>query len=197
MKPDDDQLHDYLRRLPTEHYRGQSFVHWSMTIDDRKKGWLVPIFYYNFVKFLRTVYRYGIGCPIFCCMPDHIHLLWIGILEGSDQRNAVKYFRKQLNPILENLGVRFQKQPYDRVLRLDERERCAFETVVEYIARNPERAGLVKQDGYRDYAYSGCLVPGCPELNPWQTDYWDRFWRIHEYLRKNGFHQLHDEDRIS
>src|SRR5438552_4847054 len=171
---------DYLKRLPPEYYQGQAYVHWSMTIEGRKKGWLVPIFYYKFREILtHTLFRYEVCCPIYCCMPDHIHLLWIGIGDGADQRNAVKYFRKQLNPILEKLAARFQKQPYDRVLREEERERDAFETVVEYIARNPERTGLVKPDGYREYPYTGCLAPGYPELRLWQDDFWDRFWRIY------------------
>ena len=152
---------DYLRRLPAEHYRGYAYVHWSMTIEDRKRGWLVPIFYYKFREILtHTMFRYGLCCPIYCCMPDHLHLLWVGMLDTADQPNAAKYFRKQLNPILAKLGVRFQQQPYDHVLREEQRERTAFETVVEYIARNPERTGLVKADGYRDYPYTGCLVPG-------------------------------------
>jgi REP element-mobilizing transposase RayT len=182
---------DYLKRLPAEYYQGHAYVHWSMTIEGRKQGWLVPIFYYKFREILtHTLFRYGLRCPIYCCMPDHLHLLWIGILDGSDQRNAAKYFRKQLNPILEKLGVRFQIQPYDHVLREEERERAAFETVVEYIARNPERAGLVKADGYRGYPYSGCPVPGYPELALWQDDYWVRFWRVYSYLGANGLLQL-------
>ncbi|MCI0464178.1 MAG: hypothetical protein L0Z62_45165 [Gemmataceae bacterium] len=182
---------DYLKRLPAESYRGQAYVHWSMTIEDRKTGWLVPIFYYKFREILtHTVFRYGLCCPIYCCMPDHMHLLWIGLLDGSDQRNAAKYYRKQLNPILEKLGVRFQGQPYDHVLCEEEREREAFEAVVEYIARNPERAGLVKVDGYREYPYTGCLVPGYPELALWQDDFWDRFWRIYTYLRQHGLARL-------
>ena len=72
---------DYLRRLSPEHYRGQAYVHWSMTMDDRKTGWLIPIFYYKFREILtHTVFRYALCCPIYCCMPDHIHLLWVGIL---------------------------------------------------------------------------------------------------------------------
>jgi putative transposase len=130
---DDDN--DYLRRLQAEYYRGQAYVHWSMTMVERKTGWLVPIFYYKFREILtHTLFRYGLACPIYCCMPDHLHLLWVGVLDDADQRNAVKYFRKQLNPILEKLGSRFQKQPYDHVLREEERERNAFETVVEYVA---------------------------------------------------------------
>jgi hypothetical protein len=119
-------------------------------------------------------------------MPDHMHLLWLGLLEESDQRNAIKFFRKQINPILARFQARWQKQPYDHVMREDERGRDAFETVVECIARNPERAGLVKLDGYQEYPYTGCLVPGYPELGPWQPDYWDRFWRIYAFLGEHG-----------
>ncbi len=194
MNADEKADRDYLRRLSPEHYRGQAFVHWSMTIDDRKKGWLVPVFYYKFREILtHTLFRYGLCCPIYCCMPDHLHLLWIGILDGSDQRNAVKFFRKQVNPVLEKLESRFQKQPYDHVLREEERDRDAFEIVVEYIARNPERAGLVKPDGFQQYPYTGSLVPGYPELALWQHAFWERFWRIYAYLRQHGLFQLREE----
>lgn len=186
MKRDSDD-HDYLRRLDPEAYRGQACVHWSMTMDQRTQGWLVPIFYYKFRGILtHTMFRYGLCCPIYCCMPDHIHLLWLGILDGSDQRNAAKFFRAQLNPILEKLGARFQQQPYDHVLCEEERASSAFEQVVEYIARNPERAGLVPVDGFRDYKFTGCLMPGYPDLTPWQENFWDLFWRIYARLRAEG-----------
>ncbi|QEG33505.1 hypothetical protein Pr1d_07690 [Bythopirellula goksoeyrii] len=115
-------------------------------------------------------------------------MLWIGIFDDSDQREAMRYFRRQLNPVLEKLEARLQAQPYDHVLREEKREQGAFEQVAEYIARNPERSGLVRSDGYTDYSYSGCLVPGYPELKPFQEDYWDRFWRIHAHLLTYGLH---------
>jgi hypothetical protein len=190
-RPDE---HDYLRRLPPESYRGQAYVHWSMTIDQRKTGWLIPIFYYKFREILtHSAFRYGLCCPIYCCMPDHLHLLWVGILDWCDQRLAARYFRKQLNPILEKLGVRFQKEPYDHVLREAERERSGFEEVFEYIARNPERAGLLPSDAYRTYPYTGCLLPGYPELQIWQSDFFDRMWRAYGYLRKHGLGSSADE----
>ena len=187
--------HDYLRRLPPEHYRGQAFVHWSMTMDDRKTGWLTPSFYCKFREILtHTMFRYGLCCPIYCLMPDHIHLLWIGILDGSEQRNAVKFFRAQLNAVLEVLGARLQQQPYDHVLREEDRQRSAFEEVAEYIARNAERAGLVPPDGFREYRYSGCLVPGYPNLTPWRVNYWDLFWRIYSKLCQNGLIATSDNE---
>ena len=179
----------YLKRLPAEYYRGQAYVHWSLTIENRKTGWLIPIFYYKYREILtHTAFRFGFCCPIYCCMPDHLHLLWVGILNECDQRLAMRYFRKQLNPALEKLGARFQKQAYDHVLREEEQERTAFENVAEYIARNPERRGLVPPDRFADYDYTGCLVPGYPELRPFEGDYWDRFWRIYSHLLKNGLH---------
>jgi putative transposase len=72
------------------------------------------------------------------------------------------------------------------VLREEERARSAFENVVEYIARNPERAQLVPPDKFQEYKYTGCLVPGYPDLDPWQSDYWDLFWRIYAGLREKG-----------
>ncbi len=80
---------DYLKRLPPEFYRGQACVHWSLTIEDRKTGWVVPVFHYRFRELLaHTMFRYGLCCPVFCLMPDHMHLLWVGILDSADQRVA-------------------------------------------------------------------------------------------------------------
>jgi putative transposase len=181
---------DYLKRLPPEAYCGQAYVHWSLTIEHRKTGWLGAAFYYKFREILtHTTFRYGVTCPIYCCMPDHIHLLWMGILDGSDQRVAMKFFRRQVNRVFEALGARFQQQPYDHVLREEERQRTAFEDTVEYIARNPERAGLVRPDGFREYPYTGCLVPGYPELSLWEGG----FWRVYAYLREHGLVRTGEE----
>src|SRR5262249_9418960 len=106
--------HSCLRRAPPACYRRQPYVHGSMTMQDRTTGWLIPTFYYKFREILtHTAFRYGFCCPIYCCMPDHLHLLWVGIIDACDQRRAARYFRRQLNPILEKLCARFQKQPYD------------------------------------------------------------------------------------
>lgn len=179
--------HKYLKRLPAEYYRKQAYVHWSMTIEDRKTGWLGPLFHSEYREILtHCMFRFGLCCPIYCCMPDHFHLLWVGILDGSDQRTAAKYFRKYVNSILAQQSCRLQIQPYDHVLREEERERSAFEQVAEYIARNPERKGLVKPDAFREYPFTGSLVPGYPELTLDQDDYWERFWRTYSYLRQHG-----------
>jgi putative transposase len=140
-----DQDGDYLSRLPAAAYHGQAYAHWSMTMEDRETGWLIPIFYYKFREILtHTAFRYGLCCPVYCCMPDHLHLLWVGITDECDQRLATRFFRRQLNLVLEKLRVQLQTQPYDHVLREEDRERDAFEVVAEYVARNPERLSRLK-----------------------------------------------------
>ena len=182
---------DYLKRLPREHYQGAAFVHWSLTIEERKTGWLTPIFYYKFRELLtHTTFRYGLTCPIYCCMPDHMHLMWLRLFDGSDQLNAMKYFRRQTNQTLGKVGFTLQGQAYDNVLSEQDRNRDAFEEVCEYIARNPERKGLVTVDRFMDHPFTDCLVPGAPELKFFDETFWDSFWRIYSASRKNGLMRL-------
>lgn len=189
-----NEQHDQLPRLDPGFYRGQAYVHWTMTIQDRRVGWLIPNFYYKFRELLtHTAFRYALTCPIYCLMPDHMHMVWLGIDDRTDQLKASKYFRKQVGEPLAKLGYELQHQPYDHVLRDDERKELAFTGLCEYIARNPERKGLVPQDGFRDYKFTGCLIPGYPELNLWQPDYWPRFWRTYSFLRRNGRFRPSDE----
>jgi REP element-mobilizing transposase RayT len=184
----------HLPRLDPEAYRGQAYVHWTMTIQDRQTGWLIPAFSYKFRELLtHAAFRYAFTCPIYCLMPDHIHMMWIGIDDRTDQLKASKYFRKQLGIPLSKLRFEFQHQSYDHVLRDDERQEAAFQNIVEYIARNPERKGLVPANGFREYKYTGCLIPGYPELEMWQADFWPRFWRTYSFLRTSGLFRPSDE----
>lgn len=165
-----------------------------MTIEDRKTGWLIPIFYYKFRELLtHAAFRYSFCCPIYCLMPDHIHMPWLGLADRADQLLAARYMRTHLNRVLEKLGVRLQIQGYDHVLREDEHQQDAFEAVVDYIARNPERAGLVTTDCFPSYPYSGCLLPGYPDLSPWQPGFWPLFWRLVTSLGRSGLLTAADE----
>ncbi|MEX1041702.1 MAG: hypothetical protein WDZ51_13770 [Pirellulaceae bacterium] len=68
----------------------------------------------------------------------------------------------------------------------EEREGEAFESVAEYIARNPERAEIVPSDHFREYPFLGCVLPGYPEIEFRQDDFWGRYDKIVSYLRKDG-----------
>jgi len=178
---------EHLRRLERPCYCGDAIVHWSLTIRDRKQGWLSDCFYFRFRELLtHACFRYTLACPIFCLMPDHIHNLWMGLADSSDQLNAMKHFRKTLNESLHRIGYELQDQSYDHVLRSDERHQSGFHAVLEYIARNPERARLIEVDHFAEYPYTGCIVPGYPELRLFEPDTWDKLDRSISYLRKHG-----------
>ena len=184
---------NYLRRLPSENYCGQAYVHWSLTISERATGWLKPITLYKFRELLtHSTFRYGFCCPIFCLVSDHLHMMWVGILDEADQLRAMRHFQKSMNPVLQAFGCQLQNQAYDNVLKDDERQESLFEGTCEYIARNAERKELVPKDGYAHYKYSGCIVPGYSELKPFERDLWSRFWRTYSYLRKNGLIRKQD-----
>ncbi len=178
---------NHLKRLPPEYYRGDAVVHWSLTMLDRKQGWLTAAFYYRFRELLaHTSFRYGIACPIFCLMPDHFHMVWIGLFDGSDQLLAMKHFRKSVNESLGRIRCELQDQAYDHVLRKEERIEASFHDVCNYVARNPERAGLVNADAFAIYKFLGCVVPGYPQLRPFESGFWDEFDRVISFLRKEG-----------
>jgi len=185
---------DFLPRLDPCFYRGHAYVHWVMTIHERRTGWLGPKFYYKFREILtHTTFRYGVVCPIFCLMPDHMHMLWLGIDDRTDQLKASAYFRKQLGEVLGKIGFSFQHQAFDHVLKDEEKLEPEFVNLVEYIARNPERKNLVLRDQFKSYPYTECLIPGYPELRIWRPDFWTRFWRCYSFLKKNGLFRRSDE----
>ena len=173
---------NHLRRLDAQTYQGFAQVHWILTIDQRKHGWLTERFYLTFRELLtHTLARYYLCCPVFCLMPDHLHLLWIGWSEQADQRNAMKHLRQHGNRLLARTGHRMQKQAYDHVLRESEKSRDSLSTLVDYIQANPVRSEICQDNS--QYPYTGCLLPGYPEVDVWDPDFWDRFWRIYESLR--------------
>ncbi len=178
-------MHSYLRRLDPEFYRGLARVHWSLGIEDRGTGWLDRVFHARFREIsAHTCFRYGVLASAYCLMPDHLHLLWLGWREDSDQRTGMRFFRKHLNALLTESGHVLQKQPYDHVLREAEAQDDAVMEVAAYVLANPVRAGLSGCAG--DYHYSGCIIPGYPELDAHAEDFWDRHWKVFLRLREGA-----------
>jgi len=116
-------------------------------------------------------------------MPDHFHLLLLGLAPESDQRNAMRFFRRELNRILQP-HWRLQKQGYDHALKPEERQRGAFQRIAFYILANPVRAGLISQERHATYPFCGCMVTGYPDLNVLAEGYWEHFWKLYEQLRE-------------
>ncbi len=182
-KPPRDPLNRafYLPRLAREYYQADAVIHWTLTIFDRKQGWLTPEFHHQFRELMfHAAAREGLVCPIYCLMPDHLHLVWMGLRLDTDQLNGMAFVRTHLEPALKS--AKFQPQAQDNVLREEERQRNAFAKVCFYIAANPIRAELTKANEV--WPYTGCIVPGYPKLNPADEDFWSMFWKIFAKLRQ-------------
>jgi REP element-mobilizing transposase RayT len=174
----------YLPRLRREFYQADAVVFWTMPIDQRARGWLSESFHAAFREMmLHTAVREGLLCPAYCLMPDHLHLVWMGLRRESDQHNGTKFLRAQLSRFL--VPARFEHQPHDHVLKPEERQRHAFSVAcADYVMLNPLKAGLVKAPG--DWPYLGAVVAGYPRLNPLDGDFWPWFWKHYWTARESG-----------
>jgi len=111
-------------------------------------------------SFLRAADRHDMALAAYCFMPDHVHLLALGLASTSDAMRFIA-MAKQLS------GYRYartrsarlwQRYVWDRVLRSQEDTL----TVIRYILENPVRAGLVERA--LDYPYSGSAMWSRDEL---------------------------------
>jgi len=171
----------YLPRLPREYYQADAVVHWTLNLSKHGKGWLNDAFHAQFRELiLHTAAREGLFCPTYCLMPDHLHLVWMGLRRDSDQLNGMAFLRSQLKPALA--PFRFQHQAHDHVLKQEERLRNAFAKVCSYILDNPLEAKLVERR--ENWRYCGAVVPGYPKLQPCQREYWPTFWKLYHKVRE-------------
>jgi len=113
-------------------------------------------------------------------MPDHIHIMWLGLKHDSDQRNGMSFLRTQIKLLL--LPYKLQSQAHDHVLRDEERRRNAFAKICFYILANPVRAELIRET--ETWPYCGSILPGYPKMNPLDPDFWPLFWKLYEEKRE-------------
>ena len=123
---------------------------------------------------LHAATREGLFCSTYCLMPDHLHLVWMGLRLDTDQLNGMAFLRTHLEPALA--PAKFQPQAHDRVLRAEQRRKNAFAEVCRYDLNNPVRAGLVANPGA--WRFNRAVVPGYPRLHPLEPDYWPTFWKL-------------------
>jgi putative transposase len=166
----------YLPRLPAEYYRGDGVVLWTLPVFDRATGWLDHEFHLSFQNLmLHAQHREALLCPVYCLMPDHIHLIWIGLELESDQKNAMAFLRTHLEPLLA--PHKFQPQAHDSVFRERDRKKNAFARACGYVLDNPVRKGLATSPG--EWPFLGAVISGYPKVSPWESEYWPLFWRIY------------------
>lgn len=170
----------YLPRLPREYYQGDAVVHWTMPIALRGTGWLNGAFHAGFREMmLHAAAREALFCPTYCLMPNHIHLVWMGLRRDTDQRNAMKFLREHVGKLIR--PHRFQHQPHDHVLRAEERRKQAFSKVCFYVIDNARVAELVRHP--KDWPFAGAVVPGYPKLHPLEDGFWPLLWKLYLVAR--------------
>ena len=176
------KLKGNLPRLLRHHYQGPAVVFWSNTLEARARNWLTPVFHAaSREMMLHAAARERLFCPIYCLMPDHLHLVWMGLRRESDQLNAMRFLRTHLEPALGG-NRRWQHQPHDRVLRGPQRQRNAFAKACFYVLANPVRDKPVERE--QDWPYLGTVAPGYPTLHPLARDFWELFWKLYTHERK-------------
>ena len=168
-----------LPRLGREFYQGHAMVLWTHTFEQRASGWLTDTCHQHFREILlHACGRYALATPCYVLMPDHWHIVWVGLDEKTDQLLATSFLRKNLRIPLGDAAL--QDRAHDHVLREDQRERGAFEAACTYVGENPQRAQLC--DEWRSWRFLGGMVAGYPDMDPRAADYWNDFWKIHARL---------------
>src|ERR1035437_9175951 len=91
----------HLRRLNRASYQAFAAVHWTMRVEPAQPGWLDGRFHGDFREvLLHACVRERLVCPTYCLMPDHVHLVWLGLARDSDQLNCMRFLRLHLNRML-------------------------------------------------------------------------------------------------
>ncbi len=87
-------------------------------------------------------------------MPDHVHVLMVGLVDTANLPRVVKAWKQKTGLWWKQGGhgtSLWQEGFYDRILREDD----VTEGVIRYILLNPVRAGLASDP--RDYPYLGAM----------------------------------------
>jgi REP element-mobilizing transposase RayT len=131
-----------VRRLPRHLYTGERSVAFTACTKDREVLFLQPKDIDAHVDNLR---RAADACdcvvPIYCFMPDHLHVMFKGLDATSDTLAAMVKFK-----LLSGLWFRRKGLPgwqadfWDHAIR----GRVDWRAHATYIAHNPVRAGLVE-----------------------------------------------------
>ena len=181
----------HLPRLPRPYYQAFALVHWTITLEERAKGWLDASFHAFFRELLlHAAAREALLCPAYVLMPDHLHVIWMGLKLSSDQINGMRFLRKHLQLEFTRRNpsgappYELQKQSHDSVMRQEERKHGAFASTCFYVLNNPVRAELVPHP--RQWPWLGAVLPGYPDLHPLDEDFWPLFWKRYQEQREPG-----------
>jgi REP-associated tyrosine transposase len=176
-------------RLAADAYKGRRLYFLTLCFHKRKPfasnprtaRWLIG-------KLREHAPKTGFAVHAYCVMPDHVHILALGMGEASDLRVFVGEFKQRTGFVFTSKTSRelWQLKYYDHIVRTED----AARSVAAYIWMNPVRKGLCAKP--QDYAFSGSFTElgtqmlrasGGPE--PW-TPPWKKAGGDKESLRKGA-----------
>ena len=104
--------------------------------------------------------RFECSVPIYCFMPEHLHLILRGTSLGADTWAAMASFKQRSGFWIAAHHPQFdwQKDYWDHVIRRDEDLRAQ----IRYIAENPVRRGLATR--WEEYPFTGSIGHDSREL---------------------------------
>ena len=141
-------------RLSREYYRGQITVAFTLCIADNKPLFRDTEVVHEFIDLLRlSAEKHRCLVPIYCFMPDHLHVMLQGTTDETDLWQAIVQFKQRSGFWLgrRRPGVSWQKDFYDHIIRRDE----DLGAQIRYVAGNPVRRGLVAD--WREYPHTGSI----------------------------------------
>ena len=141
---------------------GRINVHFTICVRDRKAIFRDETLVRKLVELLeQKLKETNCDSPVYCFMPNHLHLLVRGRSEDATPKVAIDKFKLSAGIWLgtHRAGMKLQHDYYDHIIRShdDWREQA------QYIARNPVRAGLVENP--LDYPFTGCIGSDWKEMS--------------------------------
>jgi len=143
-------------RLPREYYLGEITTAFTLCVHDKNPIFQDSMVIEAFIKLLyATAEESRCIVPVYCFMPDHLHIILTGAEPQADLWKMIVSFKQKTGYWLSrNMPTAlWQKDFYDHIIRTEK----TIATQVRYILDNPVRKGLVSS--WRDYPYKGSI--GC------------------------------------
>jgi len=141
-------------RIPQGTYVGVVNVAFTACVIDRQVIFDSDDVVTAFVGMLTgALAKFACSSPVYCFMPDHLHVIIQGTTERSDTRAAMSAFKQSSGLWLKSHRPdrAWQKDFWDHVIRCNE----DLGAQVRYVAENPVRRGLVAN--WWDYPYTGAI----------------------------------------
>ena len=148
------KIREKSHRLSREYYKGTSSIAITMCIKDRVSIFANPKVVEVFVGFLKEITeKYPCKIPVYCFMPDHLHIMITGTDDAVDLLKVLTGFKQQTGFWFSKnkTGARWQKDFFGHVIKKDE----SLPRNIKYILDNPVRKGIVTD--WQEYPYKGAI----------------------------------------